>query len=121
MWTYHQATGELFRDGELVATGYSGQAEGKNNPALQAVAGVGPIPQGRYRIGARFQHAKKGPVCMRLAPCEGTDACGRGGFLIHGDSRKAPGTASRGCIILPRAIRESIAASKDRDLEVVGA
>jgi hypothetical protein len=44
---------------------------------------------------------------------------GRSGFLIHGDSIIRPGTASRGCIILAREIREQIAASGDADLEVV--
>lgn len=40
-------------------------------------------------------------------------------FRIHGDSIRAPGTASHGCIILPRAIRDRIWASGDRALQVV--
>ncbi|HYE46677.1 MAG TPA: hypothetical protein VEA44_12995, partial [Caulobacter sp.] len=47
------------------------------------------------------------------------EATGRSAFRIHGDSVRAPGTASKGCIILPRAVREAIWRSGDRDLEVV--
>jgi hypothetical protein len=44
---------------------------------------------------------------------------GRDGFLIHGDSVEHPGTASHGCIIMSRAIREAIAQSDDHELNVV--
>jgi hypothetical protein len=44
---------------------------------------------------------------------------GRTGFLIHGDSLQHPGRASNGCIILPRPIRDRIAASGDDQLTVV--
>lgn len=43
-WTCAQKTGELQQDGEHVATGYSGAGEGKNNPKMQSVRNVGPIP-----------------------------------------------------------------------------
>jgi len=117
-WQYHQKSGELFYNGEFVKTGYSGKGAGKNNPELEDTPKVGPIPCGHYSIGPAFTHASKGPVVMRLTPV-GHDACGRTGFLIHGDSRSHPGTASEGCIILERAIRESIATSQDTALEVV--
>lgn len=119
MWTYEQASGRLSRDGAEVARGYSGHGEGKNNPALEPVANVGPIPRGRYKLGPRFDSQSHGPVCMRLEACQGTETFGRDGFLIHGDSKRAPGTASHGCIILPRLIREAIAKSGDELLEVV--
>jgi hypothetical protein len=119
MWTYHQASGLLAHDGEPSATGYSGAGAGKNSPAMQDVPNVGPIPQGRYRIGPLFDSQGHGPKCMRVIPCEGTETFGRDGFLIHGDSIAAPGTASHGCIILTRPVREAIAASGDADLEVV--
>jgi hypothetical protein len=56
---------------------------------------------------------------MALIPKEGTDTFGRSGFLIHGDSVAMPGTASHGCIILSRDLREQISASGDNQLEVV--
>jgi hypothetical protein len=115
-WNYIQSTGTLTREGQFVATGYSGAGTGRNNPAEQAVPDVGPIPQGRYSIGPPFDAVKQGPCVMRLTPL-GHDALGRDGFLIHGDNLTHD--ASTGCIILPREIRETIAASEDHDLEVV--
>lgn len=31
-WVYKQSTGELFKDGKLIETGYSGALTNKNNP-----------------------------------------------------------------------------------------
>lgn len=101
-----------------IGMGYSGRGEGKNNPKMQAVPEVGPIPQGRYRIGPMFDSDTHGPHCMRLTPESGTETFGRCGFLIHGDSIIHPGFASGGCIILPRAVRDEIAASRDYELMV---
>jgi hypothetical protein len=44
---------------------------------------------------------------------------GRSGFLMHGDNIRLPGTASEGCIILPRDLREAIWNSADHTLEVI--
>jgi hypothetical protein len=122
MWTYAQGGGELSRDGMHVATGYSGFGEGKNNPALQGVPDVGPIPRGYYLIGAP-EHVTTagphGPFVLRLVPDVDTRTAGRAGFLMHGDSIEHPGAASHGCIIMPRAVRELVAASGDRRLRVV--
>jgi hypothetical protein len=43
-WTYAQKTGELQQDGKNVATGYSGAGPGKNNPEMENIRNVGPIP-----------------------------------------------------------------------------
>jgi hypothetical protein len=119
MWTYKQATGELSHDGVLVGTGYSGFGAGKNNPADQAIPDVGPIPTGNWIIeGPPFDSAEHGPYVMRLTPEQGTNAHGRSGFLLHGDSVEHPGAASRGCIVMPRPIREQVWASGDRKLQV---
>ena len=120
MWTYAQKTGTLLQDGKPVATGYSGFDEGKNNPAMQAVHGVGPIPQGDWTIeGPPVNTAEHGPFVLTLSPSSGTNTFGRSGFLMHGDSINAPGTASRGCIIMARVARQQVWDSGDRDLEVV--
>lgn len=125
MWRWDQSAGVLTRDGKHVSNGYSGKGRGKNNPALQAVPGVGPIPAGRWKITGRYDSGRVGPFALRL---EAVDAAfgddthagtGRGAFRIHGDSVRSPGEASNGCIILPRVIRELIWNSGDRDLEVV--
>lgn len=120
MWIYVQATGRLYLSGVLVGSGYSGCGDGKNSPSHEAVKSVGPIPAGRWRIqGEPFDSPATGPFCLRLAPNHGTDTHGRSSFLIHGDSLSAPGTASRGCIILARSLRRAIWESVDTDLLVV--
>jgi hypothetical protein len=122
MWTYRQANGELFLEDELVSTGYSGSGEGKNNPALQGVADVGPIPRGVYTIGAPTSVDLPGPhgrFVLPLTPRAGDALAGRNGFLIHGDSIEHPGAASHGCIILARVVRNRIAASGDDVLKVI--
>lgn len=122
MWTYQQATGRLLRDSELVGIGYSGHEEGRNAPDKQAVIGIGPIPRGTYEIGDPHDTSSHGPYVMRLTAADGNEMFGRDGFLIHGDSKLAPGTASHGCIILSRDVREQIGKSlplNERTLEVV--
>ena len=119
-WTYSQKTGELLQNGEHVAIGYSGAADGKNNPEMQEVHNVGPIPRGDWAInGPPVDSRDHGPYVLRLEPGPATETHGRSGFLMHGDSKIHPGTASHGCIILPRAVREHVWQSGDRDLEVV--
>jgi hypothetical protein len=115
MWVYEQSSGQL---SQRVAIGYSGLEEAKNQPDLQDVKDRGPIPRGRWSVGAPFDGGSHGPYCLRLTPTPETVTHGRGGFLVHGDSISAPGTASHGCIILPRAVRERIWNSGDHDLEV---
>lgn len=120
MWIYAQKSGALWRDGKQVATGYSGCDEGKNDPAMQAVGGVGPIPQGNWTIiGPPFNTRNHGPYVPRLQPATDTHTFGRSGFLMHGDSIESPGCASKGCVILPRPAREQVWNSGDTDFEVV--
>jgi hypothetical protein len=125
MWIWGQSSGILTRNGSVVSRGYSGKGRGKNNPALQGVVGVGPVPRGDWKITERYNSPNVGPYALVIKAVDATpnndthDATGRGAFRIHGDSIKAPGTASRGCIILPRAIRELIWTSGDRDLRVI--
>lgn len=125
MWQWDQSAGELRRNGALVSRGYSGKGRGKNAPSLQGVQGVGPIPRGKWKIGAPYNSANVGPYALPLYAIDskpGDDIhqpTGRSAFRIHGDSIKAPGTASRGCIILPRNIRTMIWQSGDHLLEVV--
>lgn len=119
MWTYNQKSGELKRDDEHVGTGYSGHGEGKNNPEMENVMNTGPLPKGLYSIGLSYQSKTKGPVTMRLFPDPTTRLFGRAGFLIHGDSIAKPGTASEGCIILARPIRDILAATTDKHLRVI--
>ena len=117
MWTYRQEDGELLHDGKFVGTGYSGTRQGRNNPYMQQVEGVGPIPRGRYTIGAAYDDAHLGPCVMHLDAAPGTDTFGRSLFRIHGDNARHD--ASEGCVILGPSIRSEIADSGDHDLTVI--
>lgn len=88
--------------------GYSGSPQGINNPTMEHIRNVGPIPRGRYLIGAPHSHKRLGPVVMTLFP-HGHAAHGRSGFMIHGDNMNLNRTASQGCIILGRDYRQRIA------------
>ena len=118
MWTYSQGTGRLTdKHGKHIATGYSGKGQGKNNCDMQHVKNVGPIPRGLYTIGKPYDSKKVGPFALPLKPNSENEMHGRGSFLFHGDNRD--GTASAGCIILPRKVRNLIWDSDDRILLVV--
>jgi hypothetical protein len=118
--TYNSSTGAFkTSDGNLVALCYSGHGDGLNNPALEAVAIVGPIPRGRWQI-VRWDdhHGTKGPIVAVLRP-DGHDAHGRSGFLIHGDNTAANHSASHGCIIMNRPARVLLRAGGQMSFEVV--
>ena len=118
-WNYEQLTGRMLdAAGYVWGVGYSGAGDGKNNPELQNVHNVGPIPVGYYLIGKPFDSPTHGPYAMPLVPTPDTELFGRSAFLIHGDNVRFPGTASQGCIILSRDVRERIWASNDHDLVV---
>lgn len=115
MWTWYQ-TGTMDGPSGQKFTGYSGLGPYKNSPSAQDLENLGPIPCGVYRIGDPYDSATHGPFVLPLTPDSANKMFGRAAFLIHGDSVHAPGTASKGCIVLPRANREAIYASKDRML-----
>jgi hypothetical protein len=58
-------------------------------------------------------------VVMRLTPDPTNEMFGRSAFLIHGDSIKAPGTASEGCIIQSNPVRTLVSKSSNRRLQVI--
>lgn len=120
MWTFVQLTGEL-RDpnNKIVGMGYSGHGAGRNNPDMETIHNVGPIPAGLWKIGKPFSSSKHGPFCLEITPLPETETHGRSGFLMHGDAQEHPGEASLGCIVQSRAVRELVAKSGDDLLEVV--
>lgn len=122
MWIYAQKSGHLFRDGSLVATGYSGSMHGKNCPELEGIRSVGPIPRGKWLIaGPPVTSPRTGPITLTLIPQFGTELFGRDGssFRMHGDSIAEPGTASEGCIVMPPTTRQAVWDSGDRQLLVI--
>lgn len=122
MWKWDQSAGELSRNGEVIAKGYSGKGAGRNNPAMERVRATGPIPAGRWKVVEKYDSKSVGPYALKVFADDGklddTHAgTGRGAFRIHGDNRT--GTASEGCIILGPAVRRLIWEGGDHELEVV--
>jgi len=74
---------------------FSGHGSGTNNPAMDDVPNIGPIPAGNYSI-----HPTGSPNTFNLSPDLGTRISNffngnRNGFQMH------PGSRSNGCITLP--------------------
>jgi len=122
--TYSQSNGEM-RDaaGALLGTGYAGHGVGLNNPALESVPSVGPLPQGIYVIRPPVNTATHGPYVLWLTPDPANHMFGRYGFGIHADEVANPGKrlASTGCIVMSAEARVAIwsaAEKSDRKLQV---
>ncbi len=108
--------------GMTIAKGvFSGHGAGLNNPDMEKVVGIGPIPRGIYIIGPlEAQHGKLGPNVMSLTPAPGTQDWGRSGFYMHGDySGDVQRDASDGCIIAPLTIRLMVNGFPDRRLSAI--
>jgi hypothetical protein len=104
---FSQSTGLVtMDDGAHVAMGWSGNGEGKCNPAMQHVRDVGPLPQGVYRIGPWQDHPHLGRMVAPLTQIAG-ETFGRDDFLIHGPSMDPArrGQESKGCCVVPFAGR----------------
>ena len=117
-WMYSQSTGQLSHNGSYVATGYAGNGAGLNNPAMQNVQNVGPLPQGSYTIGPQYNSANTGPGTMALNPAAANNMFGRSQFRIHGDNSQGNQSASQGCMIFGPSVRNQIANSGDNVLQV---
>lgn len=85
---------------------------------MQNVKGIGPLPVGKYTIGAPYNHPTVGKYAMPLLPDPANEMFGRNSFFMHGDSVEHPGLASHGCIIQARDIREKVWTSNDHALVV---
>lgn len=127
-WIYKQSTGQLTHvdpngSSTNVGNGYAGHGQGVNNPAMQNVSGTGPLPQGSYSIGDQQDNRTGGgtnlPGSMRLTPNPSNNMFGRAGFLIHGDNSRGNRSASEGCMIFNRGIRNLIGNSGDNTLRVI--
>src|SRR4051812_47136038 len=110
-WAYSQSSGDLSFAGAHVATGYSGHDEGRNNPDMQDVRAVGPIPKGYWHMTGIENGTHTGPFTIILDPEPTTETFGRSLFRIHGDN--ATHDASNGCIILGPDVRHKIWGSGD--------
>ncbi|MEE9326713.1 MAG: RHS repeat-associated core domain-containing protein [Cocleimonas sp.] len=127
-WVYNQQSGQLSHQPSAsqgggppqpVASGYAGIGNGLNNSAAQNQANVGPLPQGSYSIGQQTNSPNTGPGILPLTPDPSNTMFGRHSFQIHGDNRAMNNTASNGCIILNRNMRNQIFNSGDNKLIVL--
>lgn len=110
-WKYTQKLGGLFHpDGNWMTTGYAGREKGLNNPAMEQVENTGPLPRGIYKMERVEDHPRLGPLSIRLRMTEG-ESHGRHSFFIHGDNAAMNKTASHGCIVVNRRVREAMAAA----------
>jgi hypothetical protein len=66
-YVYSQSTGQLRLGDLLLGTGFSGSGNGRNNPKLERMFKIGPIPAGDYTIGNKFTEAD-GAVRFELKP-----------------------------------------------------
>jgi len=120
MYIYTQSTGVLAHDGLSLLTGYAGHGSGINNPSMQNLQDVGPLPQGHYSMTALIDSPHTGLATIILEPDPANRMSGRSGFRIHGDNAAADRTASNGCIIAGHAPdRIAIWQSADHVLSVV--
>lgn len=125
MWTFKQSSGEYLDPGLSVKiVGYSGgdcgrSPEGVNNPECESQRRVGPIPKGRYTISSPIDHPRLGAYVLFLTPDKDNEMFGRSGFAIHGDNKELNQSASEGCIIIPRLVREEVWLSGDHRLQVI--
>lgn len=111
---YNIKTGELSYNGQLKGIGYSGHGVYKNDPTAVHLKAEGPIPPGLWKIGISYNHPVLGPIVFNLDPAPGTDPFDRSLFRIHGDNKNH--TASEGCIILDRNLRQFI---KDNHITLI--
>lgn len=126
---YEICSGRWWHEDELVGTFFAGTdddgdgvtdpGEGRNDPSMVAVKGVGPLPPGIYEISDPFDHPTAGPFTMRLRPLQPDVMFDRSGFLFHGGGRKS----SKGCVVGPLPKRQRVASiirtTGDRRLVVV--
>ena len=123
-WTFEQSTGKLYDpDGTYIGTGYSGgdcgrNPESVNNPDMQGTHGC-TIPQGNYTRGQVIEGSHLGAFAIQLIPNPYNQMYGRAGFFMHGDNSEGNQSASEGCLIFPRSIRQEFHDSEDSMLNVV--
>jgi len=124
-WKFEISSGKVFDPvGTLAGLGYAGGNKGQdpagvNNPADESLKDIGPLPEGRYAFGEPVEHSQLGPFAIPLIPDPGNEMYGRGSFYIHGDTADLDHSASEGCLILARNVREEMWASPDHLIQVV--
>ena len=115
----HQLTDD---DGNVVAPPdacFAGNHEGLNNPAMQNVGFIGPLPQGVYSVGDWGEHGALGPNSAPLTQVSG-DTYGRNNFFCHGPGGHDPSQCSEGCIVVEAEYRQKVIDLAPDTITVVG-
>lgn len=112
---YVQAVGDIGigpgpADYLRIGGGYAGRGVDRNRSDSESVKTRGPLPRGSYVIGDPRNHPVLGPLAYPLTPRNDVYTFGRSGFFIHGDNAKGDDSASYGCIVASRPVREAIRA-----------
>lgn len=107
---YVIATGNMYIDDKLIATGYAGLRDAANDFRRTHEKNVGPLPCGSYTMLPARKHPRLGPTAIPLQPSATNEMHGRSGFYIHGDNKAGDRSASQGCIVLPSSARKTLAA-----------
>lgn len=116
---YYQKTGLITLFSKLIGVGYSGHGDGLNNPKLDTVVAVGPIPSGLWEITDwTITGHDKGPLVATLRAIALDKDSHRAGFLIHGDNKQQDHSASHGCIVASYSIRKQLFQSNQTKLLV---
>lgn len=142
-FVYHATSGTWFliskdENGEdntatVFAHGWAGNHAGKNNPDMDNIPCVGPLPIGGYTGGScdengvfvegRWEdhHDHLGNMVMFWKPDATNEMHGRGDFFCHGPAQDPAkyGQESRGCTVVPHDDRQKIKDSGVYRLEVV--
>ncbi len=128
-WVYSQSTGQLIHVGDadgiidFVGTAYAGYGAGLNNPLMQDVPFIGPLPLGGYTIGPQQDYYTSDGRLLRwalpLTPDPSNRMFKRRGFLIHGPHTNDRKDSSNGCPVTDRGTRDRIANSQDTCLQVL--
>ena len=108
VYRYVQTTGVLEVPGTSVSYRcYSGRGLFVNVAGADDLVGEGPIPVGGWMIRSAYNHPRLGPLVFPLVPVAG-NTTKRSGFFIHGDNARRNQSASSGCIVAERWVREAI-------------
>ena len=118
LWAVDDTSSVQTCQGTLLGTAYAGNGDGINNPLATDEVMHGPLPVGLYTIGTPINKPMSvGVYALPLTPNPSNCMFGRSQFYIHGDNAQANHTASDGCIVAERTIREICA--QHQTLQVV--
>lgn len=99
---------------KFLGNGYSGNGQCINDPVFTWLYNHGPIPVGKYLIGAPVDiPASVGHFAIPLEPLPENNMFGRTGFYCHGDNPQMNHTASDGCIVTGPQVRLVMAGYKE--------